>query len=102
MLALLPTLKTGDITPPVESDGGLAILRKDEDDNDKTFSFSRVFFKLPYFFDVETTAEMRKALQAEKTSQLVQDTIKSYIGKLKIEYPDGTNLIWKLTARDFK
>ena len=45
---------------------------------------------------------MRKALQAEKTSQLVQDTIKSYIGKLKIEYPDGTNLIWKLTARDFK
>ena len=102
VLALLPTLKTGDITPPVESDGGLAILRKDEDDNDKTFSFSRVFFKLPYFFDVETTAEMRKALQAEKTSQLVQDTIKSYIGKLKVEYPSGTNLVWKLTAQDFK
>ena len=102
VLALLPTLKTGDITPPVESDGGLAILRKDEDDNDKTFSFSRVFFRLPYFFDVETPAEMRKALREEKTAQLVQDTIKSYVGKLKVEYPDGTNLVWKLSAQDFR
>lgn len=102
VLALLPNIKTGDITPPVESDGGVAILRKDEDDNPKTFSFSRVFFRLPYFFDEETTGEARRALLETKESELVQTTIKSYIGKLKVEYPSGTNLVWKLTSQDFK
>lgn len=102
VLALLPTLKTGDITPPVESDGGLAILRKDEDDNPTTFSFSRVFFRLPYFYDEETPDEARRALLKEKETKLVQDTIKDNIGKLKVEYPSGTNLVWKLTAQDFK
>lgn len=102
VLALLPTLKTGDVTPPVESDGGLAILRKDEDDNPKTFSFSRVFFRLPYFYDEETPDEARRALLKEKETKLVQDTIKDYVGKLKVEYPSGTNLVWKLTAQDFK
>ena len=102
VLALLPTIKTGDITPPVESDGGLAILRKDEDDNDKTYSFSRVFFRLPYFYEEETPEQARAVLREEKCTELIRKTIKDYIGKLKIEYPSGTNLVWKLTAQDFK
>ena len=102
ILALLPTIKTGDITPPVESDGGLAILRKDEDDSDKTYSFSRVFFRLPYFYDEETPEQARAALYEEKCGELIKATLREYIGKLKIEYPDGTNLVWKLTSQDFK
>lgn len=102
VLALLPKLKTGDITPPVESDGGLAILRKDEDDNPKTFSFSRVFFRLPCFFDEETPDEARRTLLEQKATELVQGTIRSYISKLRVEYPDGTNQVWKLTSRDFR
>lgn len=102
VLALLPTIKTGDITPPIESDGGLAILRKDEDDNNKTYSFSRVFFRLPYFFYEETPAEARDALREEKIVELIKTTMKEYVDKLKIEYPDGTNLNWKVTAQDLK
>lgn len=102
VLALLPTIKTGDITPPVESDGGLAILRKDEDDNDKTYSFSRVFFRLPCFFDEETPEEARAALEGLKCAEAIQAAIKDSAAKLKVEYPDGTNLVWKITARDFK
>lgn len=102
VLALLPTIKDGDITPPVESDGGLAILRKDEDDNDKTYSFSRVFFRLPYFYDEETTEQARAALREMKTSELIRNAIKDNIAKLKIEYPNGTNLVWKLTSQDFE
>ena len=102
VIALLPTIKNGDITPPVASDGGLAILRKDEDDNDRTFSFSRVFFRLPYFYDEETPEQARAALREAKTTELIRNAIKDNVAKLKIEYPSGTNLVWKLTSRDFK
>ena len=102
VLALLPTIKTGDITPPIESDGGLAILRKDEDDNPKTFSFSRVFFRLPYFYDEETSEQARAALHEQKTTELIRATMKKNIDKLKVEYPNGTNMVWKLTSQDFK
>ena len=102
VLALLPTIKPGDITPPIESDQGLAILRKDEDDNDKTYSFSRVFFRLPYFYEEETPDQARAVLHEQKCAGLVQSTIKENIEKLKIEYPDGTNLVWKITPQDLK
>lgn len=102
VLALLPTIKDGDITPPVESDGGLAILRKDEDDNDKTYSFSRVFFRLPYFYDVETPEQARAALRELKRVEQIRNAIQDNIAKLKIEYPAGTNIVWKLTQQDFK
>jgi len=102
VLALLPTLKTGDITPPVESDGGVAILRRDEDDSDKTYSFSRVFFRLPYFYDEETPEEARAALKDLKFHEAIQTAIKDSTAKLKVEYPEGTNLVWKITAKDLK
>ena len=102
VLALLPTLKTGDITPPVESDGGVAILRRDEDDSDKTYSFSRIFFRLPYFYDEETPEEARAALKDLKLHEAIQTAIKDSAAKLKVEYPNGTNLIWKITAKDLK
>lgn len=102
VLALLPTIKPGDITPPIESDGGLAILRKDEDDNNKTYSFSRVFFRLPCFYEEETPDEARVVLHEQKIKELIQATIKNNIGKLKIEYPNGSNLVWRLTSQDFK
>lgn len=102
VLALLPTIKAGDITPPIESDGGVSILRKDEDDNEKTYSFSRVFFKLPYFYEEETREQARAALAEHEEKELIQEAIRANIGKLKVEYPDGTNMVWELTAQDFK
>ena len=39
VLKLLPTLKVGDVTPPVESDGGLAILRMDASDDPDNVAF---------------------------------------------------------------
>ena len=101
VLALLPKLKTGDITPPLESDEGLAILRKDEDDNNSTYSFSRIFFKLPYFYEDETPEEARKVLKKQKWSEIIKATIDENIAKLKVEYPNGTNIVWKITKQDF-
>ena len=92
VLKLLPTLKVGDVTPPVESDGGLAILRMDASDDPDNVAFSRVFFRLPMFYTQETTAEARTALKEELSRERISETLKDVASKLKIEYPDGTNV----------
>lgn len=97
VLALLPTLKDGSITPPIESDNGLTILRLDSKADDK-YTFSRIFFKLPMFYDVETPqqAEARvRELEVEKCIQRAFDAVK---GEMKIEYPNGTNFFDKACA----
>lgn len=92
VLRLLPTLKVGDVTPPVESDGGLAILRMDASDDPDNVAFSRVFFRLPMFYTQETPAEARAALKEELSRERISETLKGVASKLKIEYPDGTNV----------
>ena len=92
VLKLLPTLKVGDVTPPVESDGGLAILRMDASDDPDNVAFSRVFFRLPMFYTQETPAEARTALKEDLSRELISETLKDVASKLKIEYPDGTNV----------
>ena len=92
VLKILPTLKVGDVTPPVESDGGLAILRMDASDDPDNVAFSRVFFRLPMFYTQETPAEARTALKEELSRELISETLKDVASKLKIEYPDGTNV----------
>ena len=92
VLKLLPTLKVGDVTPPVESDGGLAILRMDASDDPDNVAFSRVFFRLPMFYTQETPAEARTVLKEELSRELISETLKDVASKLKIEYPDGTNV----------
>ena len=63
LLMLLPTLKPCSITPPIESDNGLAIIRLDEMSEDKkNYTFSRIFFQLPMFFDEETPDEARATI----------------------------------------
>lgn len=89
----LPTMKVGDITPPIESDGGLAIVRMDESDDPKNLSFSRIFFRLPMFYDEETADEARQNLIETRTKDEIGETLKEYAAKLKVEYPDGTNVL---------
>lgn len=92
VLRLLPTLKVGDVTPPVESDGGLAILRMDASDDPDNVAFSRVFFRLPMFYTQETPAEARAALKEELARERISETLKDVASKLNIEYPNGTNV----------
>ena len=102
VLALVPSLKVGDVTPPVESDGGLAILRRDENDNPDVISFSRIFFRLPMFCESESLAEAKAALKAEKEHAAVKQTLDGYAAKLKIEYPDGSNVMSRaISAKEF-
>lgn len=95
LLAILPTLKVGDVTPPVESDGGLAIVRLDEIMENKNFTFSRVFFRLPMFFDEVSAEEARAQLREQAEKKLLKTELDAVRAKMKIEYPSGTNLFGK-------
>lgn len=103
--ALLPTLKIGDITPPVESDGGLAILRLDPSDEEKNITLSRIFFRLPMYFNEETREEAARTIREEKEREAINEQLKALIQTLKVEYPDGQNLFGtpaKMTNEDFQ
>lgn len=97
VLALLPILKEGSITPPVESDNGLAILRLDSKD-DKTYTFSRIFFRLPMFRESETPAEAAANVRDLETEKCIQRAFADIKSGLKIEYPNGTNFFDKACA----
>lgn len=88
----LQKMKVGDLTPPIESDGGLAIVRLDPSDDSANITLSRIFFRLPMFYDAEKPAEAKAELLRQRQSQLIRETIDREIKKLKIEYPDGTNV----------
>ena len=92
LMRVLPSLKVGDVTPPVESDGGLAILRLDESDTPENVALSRVFFRLPMYFSEETAAEARAELKRQLERERISETLKDIVRKLKIDYPDGTNV----------
>lgn len=93
LFALVPTLGPGDITPPIESDNGLAIVRVDEQSVDKkTYTFSRIFFRLPMFFEEETPEEARANVKGELETELVRKTLEAERAKLKVEYPSGEPL----------
>lgn len=92
LLKVLPSLKVGDVTPPVESDGGLAILRRDESDTPENVALSRVFFRLPMYFTEESEAEARAELKGKLERERISETLKDIVKKLKIDYPDGTNV----------
>lgn len=92
LLKALPSLKVGDVTPPIESDGGLAILRMDESDTPENVALSRVFFRLPMYFTEESPAEARAELMGRLERERISETLKGIAKKLKIDYPDGTNV----------
>ena len=93
LLVMLPTLDIGGITPPIESDNGLAIIRVDERSDDrKTYTFSRIFFRLPMLYDVETPDEARETLRKEAELSLIRTKLEAQRAKLKVDYPCGAEL----------
>ena len=89
---ILPSLKVGDITPPIESDGGLAILRLDPADSNDQFAFSRIFFRLPAFAEIGSDEELRSELVAQRERDVIEQVLKSVADQLSIEYPDGQSV----------
>lgn len=97
LFRLVPTLKVGDVTPPVEGDNGLVILKlvsaeprvTEPPRKDMYYTFSKIFFELPEFFeelDLKTLGgEIAKSRAVDAAKAAVADRKQ----KLKIRYPSG-------------
>lgn len=95
----------GQITPPIEGDNGLMILKlvsKDEDiakNNEGIveplkvrYNLSRIFFRLPVFYEKATFDEIWKSLRdvkEKKAFSLFVDKLKSDVS---IDFPSGTKI----------
>ena len=81
-------LKLGEFTPPVESDGGVAIIRRDaenarDESNRLRYKLSRIFFRLPVSFDIPSDDEIRNLYFRDER----EDRFKNAIDRLKTENP---------------
>ena len=94
--AVVSELDPGQITPPIEGDNGLMILRLDdkrvEADGETVLTLSRVFFHLPEFYpeldDATFAAQIREARQNRYFTDFVTDLSK----KSLTTYPNGEEI----------
>ena len=76
----------GEITPPIEGDNGLMILKlvgidEPKDGGASRYMLSRVFFRLPEFYETVSTAELKKEM------------FKTKEGKTFVKFVDGLTKI---------
>ena len=90
---LLQKLEPGQITPPVEGDNGLMILRLDskriEGDGQSVYTLSRVFFHLPEFYPEMDDETFAKQLREARQNRCFNDFVTQLAAKLPPAYPSG-------------
>ena len=90
--------EVGAISPPLEGDNGLMILRIDNrKDND--FELSRIFFRLPLFNTVLTEEQILKNAQEKYNSALVSKTFRKLKKRAKIIRPMKKKKVQKATEK---
>ncbi|MBQ5531246.1 MAG: peptidylprolyl isomerase [Kiritimatiellae bacterium] len=93
LTARLPTMSPGDITPPIENDNGLSIMklvsigeyRKGDAAPEPTYRLARVFFRLPLFMEVPTDEELTDAIIKERQKQALSAALQKTGDASKIE-----------------
>ena len=94
--ALLPSLKVGDMTPPVEGDNGLVILKLLRTDTfssglkqERQYTFEKIFFELPQFAEAASAAEIGRQLSEKRAQEAARSAVEARIKALKVRYPKG-------------
>lgn len=95
-LKLLKETPIGGITPPVEADEGLLIvkvlskksLEKDGNKEDY-YDLQRIYFKLPIFYKEESYEDTKKNIHKAKCEKLAREIIDKAIKDVKVVYPNG-------------
>ena len=98
--------KRGYVSPPVEGDNGLMIVRIDEvmedgeevEDEDYTstpdteYGMSRIFLHLPLFIETVTKDEFARQATEAKKIKAFEDMVHDLIGEMHIEFPSGVDV----------
>lgn len=98
LAAVLPKMKTGDYTEPIDAPDGMIIVRLEE--RNKSLSrVSRILFRMAKPVSMPQTKERARTLLADQFAVQEQRRILEKLQRtVKIDYPQGTNVncrIWQ-------
>jgi hypothetical protein len=89
----LSRAKPGDISPPLTVDSGLCITRldsisdsEDEDPGSKDYALSRIYFRLPVFWEIPTQSEMRKIIFDADKNKAIEKELEELAKRHKVVY----------------
>lgn len=89
-------LDPGQISPPVEGDNGLMIIRLDdkrtEGNGETVYTLSRVFFHLPEFYPELDDATFAKEIREARQNRLFNDFVTELSKKKSATYPNGEQI----------
>jgi len=86
LTAALAKMKIGDVSPPLEADNGLMIMRLDRIEGDGAKSLSRIFFHLPRFLTPAPKEEIIKCAEADYAADLYRRKVAELVAAAKVEY----------------
>ena len=102
---LVSRMKPGMITPPIEGDNGLMILKlisinEEDAKNDKgvvnplkvRYEFSRIFFRLPEFYETASFDEIFTTLKDLKERRSFNKFVNELRSTVTISFPSGTSI----------
>jgi len=90
LLSLLPNLKEGDVTPPVEGDNGIVVVRLkgvDKSGDGPVYSMDRMFFMLPEDAPTMSRGELAQHLAADKRSKALAEAMRERRAAMKVVRP---------------
>ena len=97
----LPGMKAGDYTKPIETDEGLLIVRVLEVEKE-AYKCVRILIRLKAKVELPGRDELKIRLENENREQAQLDLREEILKKTKIEYPLGTNFIYKVVQEPVK
>jgi len=95
---LLPTMEAGDVTPPVEGDNGLVILKLvrkgftggfGTQPRQASYDFKKIFFALPSFAEEPPRELFARRIADKRTAQAAKAAIEARRNSVTVNYPKG-------------
>lgn len=88
-------LKDGEHTKPIETDGGLIIVKAVKSD-EASIDCARILIRLPYFTEVPGKEQLKGQMLAEAVNDNLKDLLKELQEKHDFNYPMGTNITYEI------
>ncbi len=93
---VLPGMKVGAFTKPIETDEGLMIVRVVGKESDEQYKCVRILIRLKVKMEIPERAALRKQLEQENREAAQLDLLADIRKNVKFEYPLGTNFTYKV------
>lgn len=92
---VLPKLKVGEFTEPIDAEEGLLIVKVLEID-EGLYTCVRILIRMGTTLGIPSLEEAKKELYAEKFQNLQLNFIADLKERAKIEFPMGTNFVYEI------